>query len=394
MLEELLKSLQDLLSPAEAEGRDLTDEEAERAAELTGQINAARTKVEIRSAASELLKPRNDLHIFAGTNNNDDVEKRFDTFLRTGGHANGAEFRAQGEGVGSQGGYLVPTTFRNKLQERRLAYGGFQLLVESFSTSDGQPVEWPTVDDTANIGGIVAENASYPGSDGADFVFGIKTLGAYKYGSGGAGSLPMKVSLELLQDSAFNVQDKVANALSVRIARAQAPHWLKGTGVGQPEGLLTNKAVSASIASTTVPTYGELVTFVHSLDPAYREGACFVTNDKSLGVLQGILDSQGRPLYQDFDAGSLASNLPGGTLLGYKLVIDQAMPDIATSGSTKWLAFGKMDEAYVIRRVADFHLVVLNELYAANGQVGFLGWERADGCVQDPYSYTILGSHT
>lgn len=393
-LNELTAALKGLLDAVSGENRELTPDEEARCSELTGQINAAKKTAQVRSEALELLAPaRNDLHVYAGAASTDEVEKRFESFLRSGGQVNGAEFRAQGEGVGSQGGYLVPDTFRNKLVERRKAFGGFQNAVENISTSAGNPLEWPTVDDVANIGGIVAEGAAYPGTDGADLVFGIKTLGAYKYGSGGASSLPLKVSLELLQDSAFDVKSKISNYLGIRIARAQAPHWLTGTGVGQPEGLLVNKAVTTTIASTTVPTYGELVTFVHALDPAYREGAVFVMNDASAGILQGIVDTTGRPLLQGLDQGTLASELPQQSLLGYPIVIDQAMPSIAASGSTKWLAFGQMSQAYVIRRVLATQLVVLNELYAASGQVGFLAFERADGCVQDPNAYVVLGSH-
>lgn len=394
-LDEMIAALKGLLDTVSSENRELTPEEEVRCSDLTGQINAAKKTAEVRSEALELLKPaRTDLHVFAGTEVNSEVEKRFEAFLRSGGDLHGAEFRAQSEGVGTQGGYLVPTEMRNKLIEKRKAFGGFQNVVETISTSSGNPIEWPTLDDTSNVGAIVAENAAYPGADGADFVFGIKSLGAYKYGSGGSGSLPLKVSVELLQDSAFDVKGKISGALGVRIARAQAPHWLTGTGVGQPEGLLTNKTVTTTIASTTVPTYAELVTFVHALDPAYREGAVFVMNDASIAAIQGIVDTTGRPLLQGLDQGTLATGLPQQTLLGYPVVIDQAMPSIAASGSTKWLAFGRMQEAYVIRRVLGFQLVVLNELYAANGQVGFLGFERADGVVQDPNAYVVLGSHS
>src|ERR1700746_3936699 len=102
-LEELTAALKGLLDTATSESRDLTSEEEARCEDLTNQIKAAKKSIEVRSAATELLKPaRTDLHVFAGTDNSNDVEKRFDSFLRSGGYVNGAEFRAQGEGVGSQ----------------------------------------------------------------------------------------------------------------------------------------------------------------------------------------------------------------------------------------------------------------------------------------------------
>ena len=74
-------------------------------------------------------------------------------------------------------------------------------------------------------------------------------------------------------------------------------------------------------------------------------------------------------------------------LLGYPVVIDQAMPSKAAAA--KFLAFGDLNRAYVVRRVKDITLVVLNELYAANGQTGFMAWARADGAVQDPNAIVV-----
>lgn len=47
------------------------------------------------------------------------------------------------------------------------------------------------------------------------------------------------MSLELLQDAAFDVQSLLTRKLSQRIARAQAAHWVNRTGSSQPYGLST-----------------------------------------------------------------------------------------------------------------------------------------------------------
>jgi HK97 family phage major capsid protein len=43
----------------------------------------------------------------------------------------------------------------------------------------------------------------------------------------------------------------------------------------------------------------------------------------------------------------------------------------------------------VVREVKAFEMITLNELYAQNGQVGFMGWARYDGMVQDPNAAII-----
>lgn len=390
-LEDLLAALRELLSAAESEDRELTDEEAERAAELNGQIEAKQKTLETRAQSTKLLLPvPNGHHTLAAVRGTDELEARFEQAIRFQDMGALAEFRAQSEGIGSAGGYTVPPSFRNKMVEKRKEYGGFQTVAENFTTSSGEPIEWTTIDDTANLGAIVAENAQIPAvGSGADLVFGTKTIGAYKYGSGGAGDLPLKLSLELLQDNQYDLRGKLAGWMGTRIARKQAVHWLTGTGVSEPEGLLTPKTGFANIASTTTPTVEELIDTVHALDPAYRDGAVWVMNDTTLKILRKLKDGDSRPLLQNHDS-SIEGGMGGSSLLGYRVIIDQAMPSIAASGATKAIAFGRMMDAYVIRRVANFQLVVLNELYAVNGQVGFLGWERADGCVSDANAYVIL----
>ena len=81
------------------------------------------------------------------------------------------------------------------------------------------------------------------------------------------------------------------------------------------------------------------------------------------------------------------------TLLGYPVVVDNAMPDLLT-GSTKGLVFGDLKQAYVVRTVKDFTMVTANELFAGTGQVGFLGWGRYDGMVQDPNAAVYVTSHS
>src|SRR3546814_264186 len=128
---------------------------------------------------------------------------------------------------------------------------------------------WPLNDDVDNTGAIVAEGAVVT-TGGADLVFSTRALGAFKYGSGGASNLPLKVSWELAQDSAFDLAGFVARKLGERIARGQAPDWVVGTGAGEPQGLLSAQggiAAATAIAANTTITYDELITIMHDLDP-------------------------------------------------------------------------------------------------------------------------------
>lgn len=381
-IEEILAALKALIDAAEGEGRDLSAEEVERAKELEAQLAVAREAAEVRSRFQAYTTPvRQDLHVHTATKEEEDPHERaFDQLIRTGtAPADLAEYRAQSEGTLTAGGYIVPAGFRAKLVERIVSFGGIADAAETFNTTEGNTISYPTVDDTANVGEIVAEGGTF--AAGADVVFGTRSLTAYKYMAGGAGNLPLKVSWELAQDSAFDLQSFLARILGTRIARLQATHWATGTGTGQPQGIVTPFTTIGAIGSNaTGPTYAELLATVNALDPAYWANARWVMNSATLAAIQGQLDTTGRPILNDSTQG--ISGSPGGsTLLGYPVTIDQAMP--AMAAGAKFLLFGDVRQAYVIRRVKDITLVVLNELYAANGQIGFMSWARADGAVQD-----------
>lgn len=298
----------------------------------------------------------------------------------------------QGENVPSQGGYLVPDEFRTKLVERLKAFGGIGSVAERYSTGTGAPVDWPTIDDTANVGEIVQEGNTF--SAGADLVFGSNSLTSYAYMAGGGSSNPLRVSRELIQDSAFDLTSLITRLLATRIARIQAVHWVTGTGVNQPLGLTTGRTPIQSAANTGI-TYEDLITYIHSVDPAYRGQGCrWAMNDLSLAELEKIKDGSGSYIYRGRDA-NMAIGVNEATLLGYPITIDQAFPTLVKNSSTvQWGTFGNIGQGYVIRDVKDVEILVNPYSRMANRQVEFSAWARADGTQQDTNAYVTLTAHT
>lgn len=320
----------------------------------------------------------------------------FDRYLRGGTrdltteHRNILEARAQSVGTPSEGGYLVPDGFRQKMVEVKKAFGGLANFVDNFSTSTGNPIEYPTLNDTANSGSITAENAAF--ADGDDLVFGTVSLGAYKYTSSGAGTTtPLRVSVELLQDSAFDIESLVARKLGERIARAQANDWINGDGIGEPLGIFAG-AADQNVDVADVLDYDDLLSLEGALDPAYEDNARWVMSKGTWNALRGLVDQDGRPLLQASAQSGIGTGVEK-TLLGYPVIIDQACATFgsATGPSTN-LALGDWMEAYVIRRVSSLTVVVNPWTRANNGQVEFTAYERADGTVQNRAAYVSLAN--
>jgi HK97 family phage major capsid protein len=397
-IEQILAGLQAIIDGAKAEDgaeRPLTDEEVQRYQDLEMELTTARRDQEVRSRNNAYRTPtRTDLTLYTGPGENTsqptDEERAFAHYLRTGIPNGDLEFRAQAEGTGAAGGFLVPQGFLAKITERLKAFGGIASEVEHVNTGSGNPLPWPTNDDTANEGEIVAENAAPAG--GADLVFGTKTLGAYKYDSNGVGGQPLKVSFELAQDAAFDLEGFVQRALGTRIGRKQAGHWATGTGVAMPQGILTGGTTGVTVASNAVGmTYANIVAATHVPDPEYRDDgeSVWAMSDAAVALVEGLVDLNGRPLLNMSTDG--IAGKPVRTLMGYRIVIDNKLPNF-TAGGAKTALFGNLKRGYVIRDVKEVTMIVLKEMFALNGQIGYMAWARADGLVQDANAFTVIAS--
>ncbi|MEU0359922.1 phage major capsid protein [Streptomyces cyaneofuscatus] len=295
--------------------------------------------------------------------------------LRTG-WVDGKELRAQGVATGAAGGYTVPAPFRAKLIEAQKFYSSMRDVAEVITTETGATLPWPTNDDTANVGAILSENTQVTEQD---VTLGTNDVGAYMYTS-----KLVRVSLQLLNDSAFDLESWLAGVLGRRIGRAQNAHFTTGTGTAQPEGVQTNAVIgkTGGTGQTTSVTYDDFIDLIHSVDPAYRNSGRvgWMFNDATLGTARKLKDSQQRPLWEP----SVQVGVPDG-LLGYKYTINQDMPVMAANARS--ILFGDFQAGYLIRDVQDVQMLRLAERYADFLQVGFLAFARTDGTPQDTAAY-------
>lgn len=282
------------------------------------------------------------------------------------------EVRAQGVGTDSAGGYTVPEGFWNRLQETLLAYGGIMGNVNLITTATGNDLPWPTNDDTGNKGAILAENTQISEQD---LTFGVTSLGAYKYTS-----KLVRISLELLQDSALDVEGIVTRKLGERLSRIYNEHFTTGSGSGQPDGIATSPTTGVTAASATVWTHDELIELVHTVDPAYRAGSKWMFGDSNAEAFRKIVDGNGNKAWQP----GLVQGQPD-RLLGYDYVVNQDMP-APTTGNVSVL-FGDFRSGYVVRQVKGVQLVRFDEKYMDYFQIGFTAFGRVDGTKDDTSAY-------
>ena len=358
--------------------------------ELESELKRAQKTAELRSRTAAYVAPNASVAAVvnvATVKEDDTLERSFEAYMRTGqANSDITELRAQSVGTNSAGGYSVPETFLKKLIEVRKTFGGIQSVAEVLETETGEPIRYPTLNDTANSGALVAENTA-PSSGGADLVFGEVTLGAFRYVAPGASNNPLRVSRELLQDSAFDVQGLIARKLGERIERKLAVEFATGAGTTAPKGIITG----GTVLTNSTLTYDKLVDARHAVDIAYRDGAVWIFSDATVAEIEKLKDGANRPLLNPSTDGINVARASG-TLLGLPVVVDNALATYAATGSVKWGVIGNVMEGYIVRRVRGAELIV-NPYSAANdGAVEFTLHVRADATVQNTAAYRVLQS--
>jgi HK97 family phage major capsid protein len=284
------------------------------------------------------------------------------------------DLRAMGEATGTAGAQLVPAAYGGRIINVAKMYSG---LYESglptvFNTQDGRSLTFPVNDDTGNAAAQVAESADVTtAGGGADPTFSTVTLGAWTWAI-----KPIRVSFQLLQDNAFDLEGWLNQAIGTRMGRGYSPKFITGAGTTEAMGLMTGitAGVTGAAGQTTSIKWGDVVNLVASVDAAYSlpGRAAFLTSPSGLAMLRNVIDTTGRPiLVQD------PSQDNGMSILGYRVVLDANVA--APAANALSLAFGDFGAAYAIRQVRDVMILRLSERYAEFGQVGFLAFMRLDG---------------
>ncbi|BCH32631.1 phage capsid protein [Mesorhizobium sp. L-8-10] len=282
-----------------------------------------------------------------------------------------AEVRAQSSVTDAAGGYTVPEGFSGGIDKAMKAWGPMwdANIVRELPTSTGNDLPWPTVDDTAQTGELKAENAPVTDDGSGDVVFGQKMLNAYVYST-----KMVRIPMELLQDSAFDMEALLNDLFGERLGRLSNSVLTTGTGVSQPHGVVTASSLGKTAVSATALASDELIDLLHSVDPAYRASPkCrWQFNDTTLASIRKLKDGQGNYLWQ---MGDVRTGEPD-RLLAHPYSVNQAMANIATG--TKPIIFGDHSR-YVVRKVRGFTVLTLRERYAENFQIGMVGFKRFDG---------------
>ena len=267
-------------------------------------------------------------------------------------------------------GYLIPETYYQGIIRNMLEFGGMREAATVFSTPGGNDLVQLVSDDTANVGELLNEGATVTAQD---VTVGRRILKAYTFST-----KEIIVSRALLQDAQGDIfSDLIAPDMAERLARITNQMFTTGTGANQPTGVVTDAGtgVSGATGQATTVTGDNLIALQHAVNPAYRNGAGvrWMFHDDTLRIMRQLKDGNGNYLWQP----GLTSTAPA-TILGKPYTINQDVAQMAASAVS--ILFGDFKK-YRIRDVMGLAVLRLDEVYARQFQVAFIGFSRHDGLL-------------
>lgn len=277
------------------------------------------------------------------------------------------------EGIDTDGGYLVPTEYDNRLIQGLEEENIMRKLSTIIKTGAERKI---------NIAATTPAAAWI--DEGGQLTFGNAkfdqiNLDAHKL------HVAVKVTEELLYDNVFNLENYILDKFARALANAEEDAFLNGDGTGKPTGIFhptDGGEVGVTAAGLKAITADEVLDLIYSLKRPYRKNAVFITNDATLALLRKLKDANGAYIWQpSYQAGE------PDTLLGYKVYTSAYVPTVGAGNPV--IAFGDFSY-YNIGDRGSRSFAELKELFAGNGMVGFVAKERVDGRLILPEAVKIL----
>lgn len=191
-----------------------------------------------------------------------------------------------------------------------------------------------------------------------------------------------KAPEELIEDMDFDVIKLVADQLAIRFAEVEENEFLNGDGASKALGVLKSGIGTVDCESSATITGNDVMGLPYEVRQVYRAGGIYMTHRTTLKKIRLLRDDSGAAtgtgqfLWQP----SLVAGQPS-TLNGYPIVESEWFPNaFGTSGADGMAAllFGDWAQYWIIDR-KQFSMRVLDQLYAAEGKVGYQCTRRYDG---------------
>jgi HK97 family phage major capsid protein len=389
-----LRADRDLLNePAGAQTIDLTD--WRKAAPGEGDVPVdghAWREIEIKTNGGDLRTFRYNVPAAVEAKG---YGNAYESYLRKGIHEMGpTDRKTLSEGVDSAGGFLVPPDYQADLIKKiaTIAVVRQNAMVAQTSRDVAQ---WPKVQYTADdeyTSGVRltwsgAENPASTSHRVTDPVFGMYNIPVH------TAMASMPLSLNLLEDSAFDVLGIASELLGEAFGLGEDDAFWNGSGAARPRGIITAAEGSSGNADfiergatgvTADSIAGdELIDLVFALPAQYERNAKLYMNKATEKAVRKLTSTDGNYLWPVWpQVGNLG--VSPREILGFPVVRDEFLPDIASSADTFPIIFADLMGYLVLDRVG-LSIQRVSEPYVEQNYMVLLGRKRVGGQVIQPW---------
>jgi len=367
-----------LLDGAAAEDRDLTGEESESYAKMTGDLESLRSRADqfiadedSAKATEESLRALVSRPVSGPTADEDDSPLR--KFLRGETRSfealpTKAELRDLTSKTAASGGATVPVSFYGSLYEHLTDNAQLLNYATVIRTTSGESLQFP-VTTAHSTAALVAENAAISESDPT---FATRTLGAFKYG------VIIQAPRELIDDTGVDIEGYLARRAGIAVGNNLGVDLVVGNGSSKPTGIMASTTLGVTGAATVagVFTADNLIDLYYSVISPYRNSssAAWLMRDATLATVRKLKGNSNEYLWVPGLAGA------PDTILGASVATDPNV--VAVAAEARSVAFGDMS-AYYIRLAGGIRFERSDEFAFNTDQATFRCVVRADGLLLD-----------
>lgn len=305
----------------------------------------------------------------------DQSVKDFSNYMRKGFDTKG-NYQISGN---TTGGYTVPSLMADRIIGLMRSYDPVRQLARVINVSNGSPLLIPRIT-TNQTGGFIAETSTRTASAAA--VFEQRSLTPH------AVYTNVSITNALLEDSAFDMEQWIADECAKTLAYYEGKAFIDGNGNGQPYGLLNDATVLANYetAGNDVLTADSLVKLPFKLATQYLQGSNSLAYLMRRSVMAAALT-----LKEESTTGGYYFHMePAGpvkwTFNGYPCYLSDTVPAL---GNVVYPAiFGDFKQYWIADVAGSMNLI--RDPYTTKGYVVFHLEKRVGGQVADPAAFAVL----
>ena len=317
-------------------------------------------------------------------NLSEDEKKKIDDVVREY-KSLGFENKNLNMGTSTEGGYLAPVEMVRDIIKNVIEISPVRELAKVRETAN-RAVEIPRRTGTFEAQWVAEVGTK---NETTGLTYGMHEITTHEFHA------LVDITEQLLEDAMFDMAGEIMSETSEQFALAEGKAFVKGTGVGQPEGFMVNSEVQdvhsgepqditgTATSSGTASQGDALIKLKYAVKTPYMANAMWLMRRATMGRVRRLVDGEGSYLWQPGVAMGRPNTIDGDP---YREVPD--MDEVAANNFP--IAYGDFMKAYCW--VDRIQMAMLRDPYtqATAGQIRYIFRKRVGGKVVLPEAIVKL----